>query len=189
MKMHQPKLRKKNGPFTEICAPPAFILTACLLVIVSLMLLFLSRGNVLMLPFTLGPLFVSLGLALFCQSRACQITLIIGSVLYVACFISLVFSLVVSRDAQAGLALGLMGFGTLPVMIPIWLMTLVFNAKQPIGAPSINAKQPIGAPSINAKQPIVALSVLLVALVIAFIEPVRNGVVFVIMVILDRFGF
>ena len=71
-----------------------------------------------------------------------------------------------------------MGFGTLPVMIPIWLMTLVFNAKQPIGAPSINAKQPI-----------VALSVLLVALVIAFIEPVRNGVVFVIMVILDRFGF
>ena len=168
---------------------PAFILTACLLVIVSLMLLFLSRGNVLMLPFTLGPLFVSLGLALFCQRRACQITLIIGSVLYVACFISLVFSLVVSRDAQAGWALDLMGFGTLPVMIPIWLMTLVFNAKQPIGAPSINAKQPIGAPSINAKQPIVALSVLLVALVIAFIEPVRNGVVFVIMVILDRFGF
>ena len=109
--------------------------------------------------------------------------------LYVACFISLVFSLVVSRDAQAGWALDLMGFGTLPVMIPIWLMTLVFNAKQPIGAPSINAKQPIGAPSINAKQPIVALSVLLVALVIAFIEPVRNGVVFVIMVILDRFGF
>ena len=174
MKMHQPKLRKKNGPLTEMCAPPAFILTACLLVIVSLMLLFLSRGNVLMLPFTLGPLFVSLGLALFCQRRACQITLIIGSVLYAACFISLVFSLVVSRDAQAGLALGLMGFGTLPVMIPVWLMTLVFNAKQP---------------TIIAKQPIVALSVLLVALVIAFIEPVRNGVVFVIMVILDRFGF
>ena len=167
---------------------PAFILTACLLAIGIFMLdsVSLSReATAGIAPFTFGPLFVSLVLALFARRIACQIVLIISSVLYAAC----VYDIVSSRDAQAGIALLFIGIMSLPVMIPIWLMTLVFNAKQPIGAPSINAKQPIGAPSINAKQPIVALSVLLVALVIAFIEPVRNGVVFVIMVILDRFGF
>ena len=104
---------------------PAFILTACLLAIGIFMLdsVSLSReATAGMAPFTFGPLFVSLVLALFARRIACQIVLIISSVLYAAC----VYDIVSSRDAQAGIALLFIGFMSLPVMIPVWLMTLYF---------------------------------------------------------------
>ena len=104
---------------------PAFILTACLLAIGIFMLdsVSLSReATAGIVPFTFGPLFVSLVLALFARRIACQIALIIGSVLYAAC----VYDIVSSRDAQAGIALLFIGFMSLPVMIPVWLMTLYF---------------------------------------------------------------
>ena len=104
---------------------PAFILTACLLAIGIFMLdsVSLSReATAGMAPFTFGPLFVSLVLALFARRIACQIVLIISSVLYAAC----VYDIVSSRDAQAGIALLFIGIMSLPVMIPVWLMTLYF---------------------------------------------------------------
>ena len=103
---------------------PAFILTACLLAIGIFMLNSSDRiGSALfMAPFTFGPLFVSLVLALFARRIACQIVLIISSVLYAAC----VYDIVSSRDAQAGIALLFIGIMSLPVMIPVWLMTLYF---------------------------------------------------------------
>ena len=103
---------------------PAFILTACLLAI-GIFMLYSDRriGSVLfMAPFTFGPLFVSLVLALFARRIACQIVLIISSVIYVAG----VYDILSSRDAQAGIALLFIGFMSLPVMIPVWLMTLYF---------------------------------------------------------------
>lgn len=111
--------------------PPAFILTACLLAIGIFMLACSDPISVLFIaPFTLGPLFFSLVLSLFAQRMACQITLIIGSMLYAAWFCFLFIDIVSSSDAQGGLALFFMGFASLPVMIPVWIMTLVFNAKQ-----------------------------------------------------------
>ena len=104
---------------------PAFIITACLLAIGIFMLdsVSLSReATAGMAPFTFGPLFVSLVLALFARRIACQIVLIISSVLYAAC----VYDIVSSRDAQAGIALLFIGIMSLPVMIPVWLMTLYF---------------------------------------------------------------
>ena len=104
---------------------PAFILTACLLAIGIFMLdsVSLSReATAGIAPFTFGPLFVSLVLALFARRIACQIVLIISSVLYAAC----VYDIVSSRDAQAGIALLFIGIMSLPVMIPVWLMTLYF---------------------------------------------------------------
>ena len=111
---------------------PAFILTACLLAIGIFMLdsVSLSReATAGIAPFTFGPLFVSLVLALFARRIACQIVLIISSVLYAAC----VYDIVSSRDAQAGIALLFIGIMSLPVMIPVWLMTLYFmrSEKQP----------------------------------------------------------
>ena len=104
---------------------PAFILTACLLAIGIFMLdsVSLSReATAGIAPFTFGPLFVSLVLALFARRIACQIVLIISSVIYVAG----VYDILSSRDAQAGIALLFIGFMSLPVMIPVWLMTLYF---------------------------------------------------------------
>ena len=104
---------------------PAFIITACLLAIGIFMLdsVSLSReATAGIAPFTFGPLFVSLVLALFARRIACQIVLIISSVLYAAC----VYDIVSSRDAQAGIALLFIGIMSLPVMIPVWLMTLYF---------------------------------------------------------------
>ena len=103
---------------------PAFILTACLLAIGIFMLNSSDRiGSALfMAPFTFGPLFVSLVLALFARRIACQIVLIISSVLYAAG----VYDIVSSRDAQTGIALLFIGFMSLPVMIPVWLMTWYF---------------------------------------------------------------
>ena len=114
---------------------PAFILTACLLAIGIFMLNSSDRiGSVLfMAPFTLGPLFFSLVLALFARRIACQIALIIGSVLYAAWFYYLFNDIVSSRDAQGGLALFLIGILSLPVMCGVWSLALyfMFSEKQP----------------------------------------------------------
>ena len=108
---------------------PAFILTACLLAIGIFMLdsVSLSReATAGIVPFTFGPLFVSLVLALFARRIACQIVLIISSVLYAAC----VYDIVSSRDAQAGIALLFIGIMSLPVMIPVWLIVYFMRSEK-----------------------------------------------------------
>jgi hypothetical protein len=74
-----------------------------------------------MVPFTLGPLVLSLLLALVMPNKASQITLIIGSVLYAGFFIYLYGGLFHrSPSPQSGIGLLFIGFHSLHVMIPIW---------------------------------------------------------------------
>jgi hypothetical protein len=69
---------------------PAFVVTALILVVGIGILDSNSRnfsGTLFMVPFALGPLVLSLLLALVMPNKASQITLIIGSVLYGGFFI------------------------------------------------------------------------------------------------------
>ncbi len=67
--------------------------------------------------FVLWRLVLSLFLALITLKRSSQITLIIGSILYGACF-SFIYG---SFGAQSGIALLYMGIYSLPVMVPAFL--------------------------------------------------------------------
>ena len=88
-----------------------------------------------MAPFSLGPLVVSLVLALFALRKACQITLILGSVLYAAWFSYLYVGAFYQHPSpQSGIILLFIGFYSLPGMIPVWLLTLILMfVKQPTG--------------------------------------------------------
>ena len=107
---------------------PAFILTACLLVVGIFILASNARSLPAVLffvPFALGPLVVSLFLALFALRRACQITLIIGSVLYAAWFGYLyIGAFYLHPSPQSGIILLFVGFYSLPGMLPVWGLTL-----------------------------------------------------------------
>ncbi len=116
---------------------PAFILTAFLLVVGIFILASNARdfGAVLLfVPFALGPLLVSLFLALFALRRACQITLIIGSVLYAAWFGYLyIGAFYLHPSPQSGIILLFIGVYSLPGMLPVWGLTLglMSSAKHP----------------------------------------------------------
>ena len=103
---------------------PAFVVTAVILVVGLGILNSNSRsfsGTLFMVPFTLGPLVLSLLLALVMPNKASQITLIIGSVLYAGFFIYLYGGLFHrSPSPQSGIGLLFIGFHSLHVMIPIW---------------------------------------------------------------------
>ena len=103
---------------------PAFIVTAVLLVVGIGIIDSNSRsfsGTLFMVPFALGPLVLSLLLALVMPNKASQITLIIGSVLYAGFFIYLYGGLFHrSPSPQSGIGLLFIGFHSLHVMIPIW---------------------------------------------------------------------
>ena len=107
---------------------PAFVVTAALLVIGICILDPNTESfgdEVFVILFVLWPLVLSLFLALITQSRSSQITLIIGSILYGACF-SFIYG---SSGAQSGVALLFMGFYSLPVMVPIWGVAVFLRRK------------------------------------------------------------
>jgi hypothetical protein len=85
-------------------------------------------GAFFFVPFSLGPLFISLILAFISPIRSCQTTLVVGSLLYAAWF-GFVFlnAFYLHLDPQSALALLFIGIYSLPVMIPIWLVTLALK--------------------------------------------------------------
>ena len=87
-------------------------------------------GVLFFIPFALGPLFVSLMLAAIEHERSCQITLIIGSVLYAVWF-GFVFldAFYWHIDPQSSIALIFIGIYSLPVMIPVWIVFLVLRRR------------------------------------------------------------
>ena len=108
---------------------PAFVVTAVLLVIGICILDPNTESfgdEVFVILFVLWPLVLSLFLALITLKRSSQITLIIGSILYGACF-SFIYG---SFGAQSGIALLYMGIYSLPVMVPIWSIA-VFLSRRP----------------------------------------------------------
>ena len=107
---------------------PAFIVTAILLVVGIGVLHSNSRdfgATLVMTPFALWPLVVSLLLTLFARTKAAQITLVVGSTLYGGFFIFLYIQLYhVSPSPQSGIALLFIGFYSLPVMLVVWVVSL-----------------------------------------------------------------
>ena len=118
---------------------PAFVVTAVLLVIGTCILYSNSRsfsGTLFMVPFALGPLVLSLLLALVMPNKASQITLIIGSVLYGGFFIYFYDRLFYgSPSPQSGIGLLFIGFYSLRVMIPIWYVAAFLSIYKRIKNP------------------------------------------------------
>jgi hypothetical protein len=81
--------------------------------------------EVFVILFVLGLLVLSLFLALITLRRSSQITLIIGSILYGACF-SFIDG---GSGAQSGIVLLYMGIYSLPVMVPIWSIAVFLSCK------------------------------------------------------------
>ena len=78
----------------------------------------------IMVLLTLGPLFISLGIAAISPGRGPQITLITGSIMY-ALWIAFVCldAFYWNIDPQSVIALLFIGIYSLPVMIPIWIIS------------------------------------------------------------------
>ena len=112
---------------------PAFLMTTLLLVIGTLALMSKSEpiiGALFFIPFALGPLFVSLLIAAIAPYQACQITLILGTVLYTAWFGFIFLSAFYwDVDPQSPIALIFIGIYSLPVMIPIWVVALILKRR------------------------------------------------------------
>ena len=124
----------------RVCSP-AFVVTAVLLVIGICILDPNTESfgdEVFVILFVLWPLVLSLFLALIAQSRSSQITLIIGSILYGACF-SFIYG---SSGAQSGVALLFMGFYSLPVMVPIWGVAIFLKRKPQLEKPNPESTNP-----------------------------------------------
>ena len=120
---------------------PAFVVTEVLLVIGICILDPNTESfgdEVFVILFVLWPLVLSLFLALIAQSRSSQITLIIGSILYGACF-SFIYG---SSGAQSGVALLFMGFYSLPVMVPIWGVAVFLKRKPQLEKPPPESTNP-----------------------------------------------
>ena len=120
---------------------PAFVVTAVLLVIGICILDPNTESfgdEVFVILFVLWPLVLSLFLALIAQSRSSQISLIIGSILYGACF-SFIYG---SFGAQSGVALLFMGFYSLPVMVPIWGVAIFLKRKPQLEKPNPESTNP-----------------------------------------------
>ena len=120
---------------------PAFIVTAIILTVGIGVLHSNSSGfgaTLMMTPFALGPLAVSLLVTLFARTKASQITLIVGSVLYGGVFVYLYIQLYyVSPSPQSGIGLLFIGFYSLPVMFMVWVVSisLMVYAKQGLTHP------------------------------------------------------
>jgi hypothetical protein len=112
---------------------PAFLTTAILVIIGTIMLMSESDpffGALFFVPFALGPLLVSLAIAAKSPYRSCQLILTISSLLYAAWFV-LVFLDVFywHLDPQSAIAFLFVGIYSLPIMIPVWLTTLMLRRK------------------------------------------------------------
>lgn len=115
---------------------PAFLVTAALIGFGMAALMSKSEpasGALFFVPFALGPLFVSLLLAAIAPNRSCQITLVIGSLLYSVWF-GFVFlnAFYWHIDPQSSIAMIFIGIYSLPVMIPVWLLSLVLRHRHKV---------------------------------------------------------
>ena len=102
-------------------------------------------AGVLLVPMALGPLFVSLGLALMLRGKAgSQIVLSIGAILYALWFSYAYIDIFYWHlDAQSAIGLLVVGAYALPVMAVVWLSagllgrTKIGKGERPAsGAPS-----------------------------------------------------
>jgi hypothetical protein len=90
-------------------------------------------GALFFIPFAFGPLFLSLFLAFISPSSWCQIILTIGSILYAGWFFTVFLDAFYWHpDAQSPIALLFIGIYSLPVMIPIWIVSLVIRHRNKI---------------------------------------------------------
>lgn len=114
---------------------PAFLVTLACLIIGILVLLFVSDsivGALFFLPFSLGPLLVSLLLAANSPSKRSQKALLIGTVLYAAWFTYIYLEVFHWHpDPQGAIAMLFVGALSLPVMIPVWIISLIAMRRQP----------------------------------------------------------
>ena len=112
---------------------PAFLITVQVIVLGLVVLGWESNslsGAFFIAPFVLGPLMVSLLLAALCPYRTCQITLVTGTVLYAAwCGYVYLSAFLWHVDAQSSISLLFTGIYSLPVMIPLWIVTLILRHK------------------------------------------------------------
>jgi hypothetical protein len=79
-------------------------------------------GVLFILPFALGPLFVTLGLTFFCKSVKSVALLLVSAVAYTAWFFFVYLDAFHWHlDAQSGFVLLVVGIYSLPVMLPLWV--------------------------------------------------------------------
>ena len=123
---------------------PAFLVTAVILgsgIAALMSKAEPASGALFFVPFALGPLAVSLLLAAMLPRRPSQVALIIGSVAYAAWF-GFVFLDVFHwhADPQSAIALVFIGAYSLPVMIPIWIVSLALGRRNRTRAPRANCR-------------------------------------------------
>ncbi|RBP46543.1 hypothetical protein DES53_102934 [Roseimicrobium gellanilyticum] len=108
---------------------PAFLVTLAVLAAGMLVLLSISDsllGALFFLPFSLGPLFVSLILAAKSPGRLSQRLLLASSILYAVWFGYIYLEAFHWHvDPQSAVAMVFIGLLSLPVMIPVWIVSLL----------------------------------------------------------------
>lgn len=113
---------------------PAFLVTLVFLIAGTVVLVSISDtvlGALFFVPFSLGPLLVSLLLAAISPSRLSQRALLTGSVLYAAWFTFMYLEAFHWHlDPQSAIAMVFVGVLSLPVMIPVWIISLVGMRRQ-----------------------------------------------------------
>ena len=101
----------------------AFNLTAIVIAVGTIMLCIPSPnffGGVFVVPFALGPLFLSLALAKRWRDRVSQIAISAGTLAYAVWFVYVYLTNFLSADPQAGIPLLFIGIWAMPVMACVW---------------------------------------------------------------------
>ena len=110
---------------------PAFLLTSFVALIGGVLLVIKSEpivGGLFFFPFSLGPLFVSMIIASSLRSVLSQISLCIGSILYGFWFgYVYMCAFYWHIDPQSAIALFFVGMYSLPVMLPMWMITYILQ--------------------------------------------------------------
>jgi len=114
---------------------PLWIASALLFIVAFLLLLGKSSGGgaIIFLPFTFGPMIVSLLLGVAAASRRSLVILLLSNFLYFGWFLWVYLNaFYIHPDPQAGIAFLFVGLYSLPVMIPLWIVALCFRCHKSI---------------------------------------------------------
>jgi len=107
---------------------PLWISSAAIFALAFLLLFGQSSGAAgifFFLPFSFGPMIVSLLLGAAAASRRSLTTLLISNILYFGWFLWVyVSAFYLHPDPQAGIAFVFIGIYSLPVMIPLWIVAM-----------------------------------------------------------------
>ena len=112
---------------------PLWIASALIFGIAFLLLLSQSDGAGILffLPLTFSPMLVSLGLGAAAASKRSLITLLLSNILFFLWFLYVYLNAFYwYPDPQAGIAFIFVGFYSLPVMIPLWVVALMLRRGQ-----------------------------------------------------------